>query len=155
MPEPQKPSPEALARYAERFTDSQTLRLFGVRLSFPNGEYAQVDLEDVQPAHLGGLGSDAVNGGILAALFDLAVGCTPALLDPTRKSATIQLNLHFMRPVRGKKVRVIGRIKRAGGSTVFSTATAFDENGEACASCDGVIRMSREKWADGESPAIN
>ena len=45
----------------------------------------------------GGMGFEAVNGGILAAMFDLVLGASVALVDPTRRSATMQLSMSFMR----------------------------------------------------------
>src|SRR5262245_58674648 len=92
------PAPEQLRRYADGFNSSASLKHFGVRISFPNSEVVQVDLDPVQEWHRGGLGTDAVNGGVLAAIFDLAIGCTPALIDPSRRTATVQLSMSFMRP---------------------------------------------------------
>ncbi|MHB8879714.1 MAG: hypothetical protein ACYC8T_39000 [Myxococcaceae bacterium] len=68
MPEPTpRPTAEQLARYAELFNASLSLNHFGVRLSFPDTETVRVDLSPVRPEHRGGLGTDAVNGGVLAA----------------------------------------------------------------------------------------
>ncbi len=155
MSEKPKPTLEQLARYAEQFNRSQTLKHFGVRVSFPDLNTVEAVLDPIRPEQRGGLGSDAVNGGVLAAMFDLAIGCTPALIDPTRKTATVQLSMHFMRALKGSKLIARGKLERAGGLLAFSSATLFDEQGSACAICSGMARLSEEKWQSGESPAIN
>lgn len=150
-----RPTQEQLDRYAEQFNRSQTLRFFGAQLSFPQGEKVVVSLPEVRAEHRGGLGTAAVNGGIISALFDYAIGCTPALLDPTRRSATMQLSTSFERPVRGNTVRVEATIDNAGTSTLFASARMYDAEGHVCARCQGVVKLSRMKWASGESPAVN
>lgn len=148
-----RPAPEALARYAEEFNQSKALQFFGVKISFPEGKCVRADLK-VRPDHLGGLGTTAVNGGVLAALFDLVIGCTPALLDPTRRSATMQLSMSFMRPVSGEAIHAEAVIDSPGGSTLFAHATIFDATGQACAKCDGVVKVSRQPWLNGSSPTV-
>ncbi len=150
-----RPTLEQLERYAEAFNRSQTLKHFGVKVHFPDTETAEAVLDPIRPEQRGGLGTDAVNGGVLAALFDLAIGCTPALIDPTRKTATVQLSMHFMRGVRGNRLVVRAKLERAGGLLAFATAAIFDEQGNECAICSGMARLTEEKWASGESPAIN
>jgi len=151
----QKPTPEQLTRYAEQFSASLTLRHFGARVSFPDAETVLITVDPVQPALLGGMGMDAVNGGALAAVFDVAIGCTPALLDPSTRSATVQLSMSFQRAVRGTRLTAKAKIVRAGDTLLFSEARIYDAQGVECASCQGVLRLSRQKWASGVSPAVN
>lgn len=150
-----RPTQEQLDRFAEQFNRSQTLRLFGAQLSFPQGEKVVVSLPEVRAEHRGGLGTSAINGGIISALFDYAIGCTPALLDPSRRSATMQLSMSFERPVRGDTVRVEATIDSVGTSTLFASARMYDAEGHVCARCQGVVKVSQMKWASGDSPAVN
>src|SRR5688572_7890088 len=142
MPNPPKPRPtlQQLARYTETFNASATLKYFGVKVSFPDADTVEVAIDEIKPEQRGGLGTDAINGGVLAAMFDLAIGCTPALLDPTRRSATVQLSMSFMRPVTGDHLVAIGKIDRPGGSMMFSSAVMLDGAGGVCAQCQGVVR---------------
>jgi uncharacterized protein (TIGR00369 family) len=156
MSDPQaRPTQEQLDRFAELFTQSQTMRFFGLRLSFPQGEKVVITLPEVRPEHRGGLGTAAVNGGVIAAMFDYAIGCTPALLDPSRRAATMQLSMSFERPTRGDTVRVEATLDNAGTSTLFASARLYDAQGQVCARCQGVVKVSQLKWASGESPAVN
>jgi hypothetical protein len=91
---PSRPTQEQLERYAELFNQSQTMRFFGLRVSFPQGEKVVITLPEVRPEHRGGLGTAAINGGVLAAMF------------------------HYAR-------------------------------------CQGVVKLSRMRWASGQSPAID
>jgi uncharacterized protein (TIGR00369 family) len=149
------PSPEQLARYAEKFNHSQALRGFGFQVSFPTMDKVVVRVDPVRPDHRGGLGTQAVHGGVLAAVFDLVIGCTPALIDPTRRTATVQLSMSFERPVHGEAIWAEGQIDTVGQTTLFSSARIFDAEGNACARCLGVVRLSKIKWASGDSPAVN
>ena len=54
-----------------------------MRVSF-EPDRVVVELPEVRAEHRGGLGTAAVNGLVLAGLFDLAVGSTVVLLDPRR-----------------------------------------------------------------------
>lgn len=152
---PSRPSQEQLDRYAEQFSQSLTLRYLGARLSFPEGQKVVVTLPEVRPEHRGGLGTSAVNGGIISALFDIAIGCTPALLDPSLRSATVQLSLSFERPLLGDTVRAEATIDSQGQSLLFASARMYDAQGNVCARAQGVVKRSSMRWAGGDSPAVN
>ena len=154
-PEKVRPTAAQLARYAELFSNSQTLKNFGVRVHFPDADTIEAVLDPIRPEQRGGLGSDAVNGGVLAALFDLCIGASPATIDPTRRTATVQLSMNFMRAVRGSRMVARGKVDRAGNTLLFCSSQVLDERGQVCATCTGMVRMSDEKWESGESPAVN
>lgn len=149
------PTLEMLKRYADTFNGSTALKAFGVRLEFPDLERVHVVMDPIKPEHLGGLGTSAVNGGVLAAAFDLAIGCTPALVDPTRRNATMQLSMSFLRPVTGTRFHVESRIDRSGSDTLFATARLFDAKGDLCSTGSGLVKLSRHPWNDGHSPTTN
>jgi uncharacterized protein (TIGR00369 family) len=155
MTQPGRPTKEVLARYAQAFNQSKTLKYFGVRIDFPGGEKVVAVIDQIRPEQRGGLGTSAVNGGVLAALFDLVIGCTPALLDPARRTATMQLSMSFQRPVRGDALRAEARIDAHGKSILFSSAQILDERGVECARCQGVVRISDLPWHSEGTPAVN
>jgi uncharacterized protein (TIGR00369 family) len=150
-----KPTLELLAKYCESFNASQALKAFGVRVEFPDLERVRVVMDPVREEHRGGLGTSAVNGGVIAAAFDLAIGCTPALIDPTKRNATMQLSMSFLKPVTGKRFHIDARIDRAGTDTLFATGHLFDEKGDLCSTCSGLVKMSTRPWNDGHSPTTN
>lgn len=142
-----RPSPQQLAQYAEVFNQSEAIRPWGLKISF-SGERVFVRLDEVRADQRGGLGTDAVNGAVLSGIFDLAIGCTPALLDPSRRSATSQLSISFMKPVRGNALRAEAWIESVGNRTVFAAAVIYDEAGQACARCHGMAQMGSGTWGD-------
>lgn len=142
-----------LERYADAFNASELLEFFDMKVEFPDLDTVCAGVEEAQAGHLGGMGNQsAINGGVLAALYDLVVGCSAALVDPTRRSATIQLSMNFERPVLGDYVRAEASVDRAGKTLVFSSARIVDGQGRICSHGQGVVRMSQKSWR-GDSPA--
>lgn len=140
---PPSPTLEELARTAEFFNRTTPMSHAGFRLSFPALDLVVAELEEVKAQHRGGLGTAAVNGGVLAALFDLVTGCTPILIDARRRSATVQLSMSFERPVFGDSVRAEARIDSFGRRTLFASARILDEKGQPCAHCQAVVAVAR------------
>ena len=62
------PSAAALNRYREAFNQSGMIGHFGLRLEFPDVETVEVVLDPILPTQRGGLGTDAVNGGVIGAM---------------------------------------------------------------------------------------
>lgn len=147
------PTPEQLQAYAEAFNASETLGFFGATVDFVDGK-ARAIIDPVTPAMRGGMGGGYINGGIVAALFDLAIGITPALVDPTRRCATMSLSMNFERPVQGERIIAEAWIDRAG-PVVYASAHLLDGDGEVCAHAQGLVRHSKRKWDSGVSPAVN
>ena len=146
-----RPSLELLNQYAEDFNKSSALRQFSATLSFPSQSLLRIDME-VRPEFRGGLGdANLVNGLVLSALFDLSIGCTSALIDPTRRSATMQLSMSFERPVSGQRIHSEAELTQAGGKTAFAVARIYDEAGNVCSRCQGVLRISSLPWREGEA----
>ncbi len=153
---PPRPTQEQLDRFAAQFNSSQALRFLGARVSFSEGRKVIVSLPEVRPEHRGGLGmAAALNGAIIAALFDLVLGCTSALLDPTKRCATLQISMSFQRPLTGDSVRAEAEIDSYGKNTLFASARALDGQGQVCARAQGVVRLSTIPWTTGESPSVN
>jgi len=152
---PSRPPQEQLDRYAELFNQSKSLTFLGFRLSFPEGRKVVVTLPEVRPEHRGGLGTSAINGAVIAGIFDLVLGCTAALVDPTKRCATLQLSMSFQRPLTGDSVHAEAEIDSHGKNTLFASARVMDSQGNVCARAQGVVRLSNVPWARGDSPAIN
>jgi len=140
---------ESLQLYAERWTAHPSLRAFGVRLTFPATDRVRIDVDSVPLSMRGGLGDDAVvNGGALAALCDLVIGCTSALIDPTSHSATVQLNIRFERPLAGERIQGEARVDRSTRRLIFSSAEISDGAGQVCVRCQGIVTLIRRRADD-------
>lgn len=141
---------ESLGALAESWNDSPPMRLLGVRLDFARVDRVRAVIDPVQPFHRGGMGTDAVNGAVLAGLFDLAIGTVGWLSRPETRSATISLAMTFLRPTRGQRISVEGRLLRRGTNLIFAAAEIFDGWGEATARCDGTCAVARGKFEENE-----
>jgi acyl-coenzyme A thioesterase PaaI-like protein len=148
------PRRDALDIYAHTINNSQLLKSLNAVLSFPDpADRILVRVDPILPFQRGGLGTAAVNGGMLAAMFDFVIGTTPALIDPTRRTATMQLSITFERPVMGDWFTAEGWVDRAGESTVFSSGEIKDERGTVCSRCTGLVKMSKMTWTQGWQPS--
>jgi uncharacterized protein (TIGR00369 family) len=137
---------EKLRAMAETWNASPPMQRLGVRLDFQRVDRVRAVVDPVQPFHRGGMGTDAVNGAVLASLFDLAIGTVGWLTRPDGRSGTVTLSMTFFRPTRGDRVAVEGRLLRAGTNLTFATAEIFDGNGEVTARCDGTVAVAQGKY---------
>ena len=133
---------DALRALAEIWNVSPPMRQLGVRLEFTRVDRVRAVLDPVQPFHRGGMGTDALNGAVLAGLFDLAIGTVGWLTRPETRTATVSLAMTFFQATRGDRVSVEGSLLRAGMNLIFATAEIFDGNGEVTARCDGTCAVA-------------
>ncbi len=76
-----------------------------------------------------------VHGGILAALSDAAMGIAfGRTLECDQDFSTIDLHIHFMRPVRGKKLIATGQMIQRGLRIGFIECRITDDRGKEVAS---------------------
>ena len=139
---------EALRALAEGWNESPPMQRLGARLDFDRVDRVRAVLDPVAPYHRGGMGTDAVNGVVLAGLFDLAIGTVGWLTRPDARSATVSLAMTFLRPTRGDRVVVEARLLRAGTNLTFAAAEIFDGNGQVTARCDGTVAVAMGRYEE-------
>jgi len=137
---------EALEALADVWNASPPMRQLGARLAFERVDRVRAVIDPVMPYHRGGMGTEAVNGPVLAGLFDLAIGTVGWLSRPDTRSATVTLAMTFLRPTRGERVTVEGRLLRTGMNLTFAAAEITDERGEVTARCDGTVAVAHGKF---------
>ena len=137
---------EALRALADVWNASPPMHQLGARLEFERVDRVRAVIDPVMPYHRGGMGTEAVNGPVLAGLFDLAIGTVGWLSRPDARSATVTLSMTFLRPTRGSRVLVEGRLLRAGMNLTFAAAEITDERGELTARCEGTVAVSHGKF---------
>jgi uncharacterized protein (TIGR00369 family) len=140
---------EALNGLAQVWNAGPPMKHFGARLEFTRIDRVRAVIDPVQPFHRGGMGTEAVNGVVLAGLFDLAIGTVGWLTRPETRSATVNLAMVFFRPTLGDRVVAEARLVRAGMNLVFAAAEIADGTGEITARCDGTCAVALGK-ADGQ-----
>jgi uncharacterized protein (TIGR00369 family) len=87
-----------------------------------------------------------VHGGVIAALSDAAMGIAfGRTLDQEQDFSTIDLHVHFMRPVRGKLLTATGVMTQRGLRIGYVTCQIVDDRGKIVAagscSCTVLDRM--------------
>jgi uncharacterized protein (TIGR00369 family) len=139
---------EALRTLAQGWNESPPMQRLGARLDFDRVDRVRAVLDPVAPYHRGGMGTDAVNGVVLAGLFDLAIGTVGWLTRPDARSATVSLAMTFLRPTRGDRVLVEARLLRAGTNLTFAAAEIFDGSGQVTARCDGTVAVAMGRYEE-------
>src|SRR6266849_501866 len=136
---------ESLQALARTWNGAPPMRQVGVRLAFTRLDRVRAVIDPVMPYHRGGMGADAVTGAVLAGLFDLAIGTVGWLTRPETRSATVSLAMIFLRPTRGDRIAVEGRLLRGGMNLIFAAAEIFDGENQVTARCDGTCAVAMGK----------
>src|SRR5215510_1589253 len=139
------PTVESLRALGELWNSGAAMKHFGARLDFERVDRVRAVIDPVRDIHRGGLGTEAVNGVVLAGLFDLVIGTVGWLVRPDTRSATVTLSMSFFRPTRGNRVVAEARLVRAGMNLVFAAAEIFDGDGKATARCEGTCAIALGK----------
>ena len=142
---PAYPTLESLRALGEMWNASPLMKHFGAKLAFDRVDRVRAVIDPVTTVHRGGLGTDAVNGVVLAGLFDLVIGTVGWLTRPDVRSATVNLSMSFFRPTRGDRIAAEARLVRAGLNLVFAAAEIFDAEGRVTARCDGTCAIASGK----------
>jgi acyl-coenzyme A thioesterase PaaI-like protein len=151
---------EQLDTFAAAQNAIPLMQWFGFQLAFPRGEECEIALPRVLPTQRGGMGgTSAINGGVLAALFDFAVGYAATLAPPLRRSATVHLSLNLERPTLGDSARCVARIDRQARTLLFVSAQILDGENNVCARGTGMCALAGEvdveKYVNGASAATS
>ena len=142
---PAYPTLESLRALADMWNASASMRHFGARLEFTRVDRVRAVIDPVRDIHRGGMGTEAVNGVVLAGLFDLVIGTVGWLTRPDARSATVNLAMSFFRPTRGDRVVAEARLIRAGLNLIFAAAEIFDGEDRVSARCDGTCAIALGK----------
>ena len=143
---PQLPptTPADRAALSERWSQLPAMQHLGARADFTGPAAVRVIISPLQPYHRGGMGTGAVNGAVIAGLCDAAIGMVGHLHAGPRRLGTVQLGIHFLRPLEGDSVTAIGRLIRAGTTLIFAGADVEDADGQICARGEGIVALLGE-----------
>ena len=122
---------------SDRFDEAPISQLIGFRVlpaTAEDNEIGRATVElDIDSRLNNPMGR--VHGGILAALSDAAMGIAfGRTLDPDQDFSTIDLHIHFMRPVRGKKLTAKGEMIQRGLRVGFVQCRVTDDRGKEVSS---------------------
>ena len=88
------------------------------------------------PEHANPMGT--IHGGVLCDLGDAALGTAyMSTLDDDELFTTVDLTIHFVRPVRSERLEATGEVIHRGGSIGVSQSDIWNEDGERVARLSG------------------
>lgn len=126
----------------ETMTPPPAAALLGWTLLSVDAEAGSIELAfDGKPDFTNPTGH--IQGGFLSAMLDDTLG--PALFAMTggrRFGSTIDLHVHFLRPVRPGRITTTGRVTRLGRDIAFLQGELFDADGNHCASASASARLA-------------
>ncbi len=121
------------------FNSSIQLKHSGLRVDLSDISHPLVIIEDVQEYHKGGVGTDAVNGAIIAMLVDLAIGLLGLSHYEDGMTATSNLSITYVKPLLAKKVVARAEATEVIGKRIFGIVRVLNEKEEVCAYATGAL----------------
>ncbi|MDP9184204.1 MAG: PaaI family thioesterase [Actinomycetota bacterium] len=86
------------------------------------------------------------HGGVLATLADAAMGLSVrTALEPGRRHVTIELGVHYLRPVTSGTVTATGSAIRVGREVAYAEAVVADAAGGDVARASGTYSVTRRR----------
>ena len=86
------------------------------------------------------------HGGVIATLADAAMGLSlRSALEPGRRHVSVEIGVHYLRPVTRGRVRAIGRAVRIGREIAYAQADVLDTSDRLLARADGTYSVTRER----------
>ena len=131
----------ARAAWAGRMNALPAMRTMGAALDLADEAIVAMRLETVAAHHLGGLGTKAVNGGVIAGLFDGALGVAGVLQFAGQRAGTVELSIKLMRPAFEAPLVVHGICVRRTAHLAFTEAALYAD-GRLCAAASGIVAVA-------------
>lgn len=121
------------------FNASAQLKQMHIRVDLSDVKQPQVCIDEVLEVHKGGIGTEAVNGAVIALLVDLAIGLLGIRHYAEGMTATSNLNINYVKPLMATKVVVRAEETEVIGKRIFGIARVMNEKGEVCAYATGSL----------------
>jgi uncharacterized protein (TIGR00369 family) len=121
------------------FNSSAQLKQMYIRVDLSNPASPVVTIDQVSEIHQGGIGTEAVNGAVIAMLVDLAIGLLGIQHFAEGMTATSNLNINYVKPLIASKVIVKAEQTEMIGKRIFGIARVMNENEEVCAYATGSL----------------
>jgi uncharacterized protein (TIGR00369 family) len=120
------------AAILQRLQQKMTVPLFrdlDFALTAAGEGWAEITL-NVAPRHFNPNG--VLHGGMWTMIADSAMAAAiHSMIAPDEMSATMQLDIRWLRPAPGDRLRVVGRVLRRGRRAWHTTAELFDGQGRS------------------------
>ncbi|TDJ12974.1 MAG: PaaI family thioesterase [Gammaproteobacteria bacterium] len=128
-------------QWQQEFNALPAMIAFGSKLDISDDTVVKVVLAEILPQHLGGLGSDYVNGAVVAGLFDASLGVAGAVHYLGQPAGTVELSIKFIRAIHGPTVTAYAVALKRSDSVCFVEGNLFSE-GRLCAMASGMVALA-------------
>ena len=130
--------------WAEQFNRLPAVRRFETAIDLRDATLVRVVLENIGEHHLGGLRLRAVNGAVLAGLFDCALGVAGTLQFRDKRAGTCELSIKFMRAVFDAPLEAFAACVKRSDTLAFTESALFS-NGRLCAMATGLVAVAADR----------
>lgn len=144
-------SAEQRQLWQERLNAAPFTRQFGFRIDMSDSQLLSVHVDEIRPYHRGGLGTPAVNGAILSAMFDIGLGLAGGAQYPERPTGTIDLSIKLMKPTLGPQLRLYAWAVERRANVVFAEAEVHDDTNGVTLIGQGLVGVSTSLERNGGS----
>lgn len=127
--------------WAGQFNLLPAVQYAGITVDIADEQIVHVALTQLAEHHLGGLKLRAVNGAILAGLFDCALGLAGTLQFAGKRAGTCELSLKFMRAVFDAPVDAFGVCVKRTETLAFVESELYSA-GKLCALATGLVAVA-------------
>jgi uncharacterized protein (TIGR00369 family) len=86
---------------------------------------------------------DALHGGAIATLLDVAMAAAARSKDASIRVTTIEMSVHYMKAARAPVLYARGKLNHLTGSLAFTEAELHDGAGEVFAKATGTFKKLR------------
>lgn len=127
------------------WNDKPYMRWAGARVVLAEGGRSRIEMP-VEPHHRGAMGTEAVNGAILAYLHDVVQGAAvrSMLGDDVRAIATLNLNISYIDAMAAETLVVgVGRAISIRSAVAFAESEFLGADGKVCCRAAGTFRILR------------
>jgi uncharacterized protein (TIGR00369 family) len=121
------------------FNASVQLKHSGIRVDLTDISKPLVIIDPVGEHHKGGIGTEAVNGAVIAMLADLAIGLLGLAHYSEGMTGTSNLSITYVKPLHAKKVIVRAEETEVINKRIFGIIRVMNEKGEVCAYATGAL----------------
>ena len=135
----------ARVAFAAQFNQIPAMSFMGCELDLAHPRVVRVHLPQVQVHHQGGMGTEAVNGAVLAGLADCALGVAGVMQFNGQRSGSVEMSIKFMRPTVGRSVDAYAVALKKGGSVVFAEIEVYCEGTLSAIATGMVARPSDDE----------
>jgi len=121
------------------FNSSIQLRHSGIRIDLTDINKPLVIIDTVEEYHKGGIGTEAVNGAVIAMLADLAIGLLGLTHYSEGMTGTSNLSINYLKPLLAKKVIASAEQTEVANKRIFGIVRVMNEKEEVCAYATGAL----------------